>query len=143
MVARQLQEIIGLQDHVVEFKEGQRLFTVQPQLHRIERQHAVDGEMPPDIAQQLDIAELAQPVVIVDHDRVGRAVTERQEAFEHPADRSDVGVDAVIVEQLAAFILARRIADLGGAAAHDDDGLVPGLLQAAQQHDQHEVADME
>ena len=47
------------------------------------------------------------------------------------------------VEQLARFVLAGRIADLGGAAAHQHDRLVPGLLQPAQQHDLDQAADME
>jgi hypothetical protein len=29
----QLHEVVGLQDHVVEFEEGQRLLAVEPQLH--------------------------------------------------------------------------------------------------------------
>ena len=41
----------------------------------------------------------------------------------------------VVVEQLARFVLEARIADLAGAAAHQHDRLVPGLLQPAQQHD--------
>ena len=46
-------------------------------------------------------------------------------------------------EQLAALVLAGRIADLGGAAAHQHDRLVPGLLEPAQHHDLDEAADME
>ena len=33
--------------------------------------------------------------------------------------------------------------DLGGAAAHQNDGTVAGLLQAAQQHDLYETADVQ
>src|SRR3712207_8827755 len=43
--ARQLQEVIGLEDHVVEFQEGERLLPVEPQLHALEAQHPVDREM--------------------------------------------------------------------------------------------------
>ena len=50
---------------------------------------------------------------------------------------------ASVGEQLAALVLARGIADLGRPAAHQHDRLVPGLLQAAQQHDLHQVADVE
>ena len=53
----QLDEIVGLQDHVVEFEERQLLLAVEPQLHRIEGQHAVDGEMPADVAQEIDVVE--------------------------------------------------------------------------------------
>src|SRR5262249_32875547 len=47
----QLHEIVGLQNHVVEFEEGQGLLALEPQLHRIECEHLVDGEVAPDVAQ--------------------------------------------------------------------------------------------
>ena len=47
------------------------------------------------------------------------------------------------VEQLARLVLEARIADLGGAAAHQHDRLVPGLLEPAQHHDLDEAADVE
>ena len=40
-------------------------------------------------------------------------------------------------------ILARRVANLGRAATHQDNRLVAGLLQGAQHHDLDERADME
>ena len=58
VAARQFDVVVGLADHVVEFEEGHRLLAVEPQLDRIEGQHAVDREMPADIAQELDVAEL-------------------------------------------------------------------------------------
>ena len=143
MAQGQLTEIVSLQDHVVEFDKAQRLFPLEPQLDRIERQHAVDREMRPHGAQQIDVAQLAEPLVIIDHDRVGRAIAEGQEPLEDGADRGDVGRDALGREHLAAFVLARGIADLGGPSAHHHDRLVPGLLQAAQHHDLHQAADVE
>jgi len=141
--ARQFQEIIGLEDHVVEFEEGERLLAVQPQLHRIEGQHPVDREMRPDLAQEGDIVERVEPVGIVGHDRVGRAVAEVEKPLEHAADRGDVGGDVLVGEQLAALVAAGRIADLGGAAAHQHDRPVPRLLEPTQHHDLHQGADME
>jgi len=47
------------------------------------------------------------------------------------------------VSILALGVLARWVADLGGAAAHHDDGLVAGLLQAAQEHDLDQAADVQ
>src|SRR5690606_108640 len=38
-----LQEIVGLEDHVVELQEGERLLPLEAQLHRVEAQHAIDG----------------------------------------------------------------------------------------------------
>ena len=54
-----------------------------------------------------------------------------------------VGVDLLVGEQLARLVAARGIADLGGAAAHQGDRLVAGLLPPAQQHDLQQVADMQ
>ena len=68
----QLDEIVGLQDHVVEFEKRQFLLPLEPQLHRIERQHAVDGEVAADVAQEVDIVERVEPVGIVGHDGVCR-----------------------------------------------------------------------
>ena len=51
----QFNEIIALQNHVIEFKEGQRLIAFQAQFDGIHRQHAIDGEMPPDISQKWDV----------------------------------------------------------------------------------------
>ena len=94
----------------------------------------------PDVAQELDVAERVEPVGVVDHHRVGRPVAEGQEPLEHAADAGDVGVDLVVGEQRAALVLAGGIADLGRAAAHQHDRLVPGLLQPAQHHDLHQAA---
>ena len=52
-------------------------------------------------------------------------------------------VDLLRGEKLAALVLARRIADLGCAAAHQDDRLVAGLLEAAQKHDLDQASDVQ
>ena len=50
---------------------------------------------------------------------------------------------AVLGEQLARLVLEAGIADLAGAAAHQHDRLVAGLLEPAQQHDLHQAADVQ
>ena len=54
---RQLEEVVGLQDHVVEFEEGQRLLAVEPRLDALEAQHPVDAEVPADVAQEVEVVE--------------------------------------------------------------------------------------
>ena len=71
-------EIITLQDHVVEFQESHRLFALKPELYRIECQHAVDSEMRSDLLQQFNISKLAKPIMVVDHDCVGRTIAKFQ-----------------------------------------------------------------
>ena len=46
-------------------------------------------------------------------------------------------------EQLAAFVLARRVADHRRAAAHQRDRLAARLLQPVQHHDLDERADVQ
>ncbi len=141
--AVQLAEVVALQDHVVEFEEGQRMLALQPDPHRIEAQHAVDGEMRADVAQQRDVAERAQPVVVVGHDRIGRAVAEAQERIEAAADAGHVGGDLLVGEQLARLVLAGGVADPRGAAAHQHQRPMAVALQQAQDHDLHQAADMQ
>src|SRR3546814_9322307 len=62
----QLQEVVGLEDHVVELQEGQRMLALQAQLHAVEGQHAVDGEVAADVAQEIDVLQAVEPVRIVD-----------------------------------------------------------------------------
>ena len=140
---RQVTEVVPLQDHVVEFEEGHRLFALEAQTNRIEAQHPVDGEMRADLLQHFDVAQTAEPVLIVDHDRIGRAVAEGQQSFEDGPDAGDILVDRGVGQHLAAFIAPGRIADPCRAAAHEDNRLVSGLLQTAQHHDLHEAADMQ
>ncbi len=71
------------------------------------------------------------------------AVAEVEKPVEDPADAGKVPADFGVVEQWARVILARRIADLGGAAAHQYDRPVPASLQKAQQHDRQQAADMQ
>jgi hypothetical protein len=132
--AAQLEEVVGLQDQVVEFEKGQRLIAVEPQLDAVLRQHAVDREMPADIAQQRDVAQFVEPVGVIDHDRVAGPVAELQELGEDPLDPRHVAGDLIVGQQLARFVLARGVADTRRAAAHQHDRLVAGLLKPAQQH---------
>ncbi len=99
--------------------------------------------MPPNITQERHIFELAEPVVIVDQDRVGRAVAEGQEALEDPANAGDVRGDLLVGQKPSALVLACRIPDLGRPAAHEHDRPVPRLLEAAKKHDLDERADVQ
>ena len=99
--------------------------------------------MPADVAQQRDVEQRVEPVGIVGHRGVGRPAAERQVVREALLDLRHVVVDLRGRQELARLVAAGRIADLGGAAAHQRDRLVAGLLPPAQQHDLQQVADME
>ena len=102
-----------------------RLVALEPKPDAVLGQHPVDREMAPDIAQQRDVAQLVEPVGIVDHDGVARAVAEVEEFREDRADACHVAGDLGIVEQRPRLVLAGRIADPRRAAAHQHDRLVP------------------
>jgi hypothetical protein len=129
--------------HVVEFEEGQRLVAIQAHAHRIHGQHAVDREMPPDVAQERDVAQFVEPVGVVDHQRRFLAAREIEEGREIGADPREVFRDGRVGQQFPRFVPARRVADPGRAAAHQRDRLLPGALQPAQHHDLHQAADMQ
>ena len=140
----QLDEVVGLQEHVVELDEGQLLVTVETHPDGIHRQHAVHGKMPADITQKLDVVQPGEPLGIVAHQRVVPSLAEAQEAVEHLADARLVVVDLLDREDLAGFVPAGRVADPRGAPAHQHDrasGARP--LQPVQHHDRNEAADME
>src|SRR3546814_1203630 len=71
---RQFQKVIGLQYHVVELKEAQRLLPVQPQLYCVETQHPVHRKMLADVPQEGDVFQLVQPLGIIDHASLGWAI---------------------------------------------------------------------
>ena len=143
MAPSQFEKVVGLQDHVVEFKKGQRLLAVEPQLDGLECQHPIDREVAADIAQERYVLQRVEPIGIVDEQCVGRAVAEFEETVKSTADTGDIGADLGIVEQLSGFVLARRVTDPRGAATHQHDRPVAGALQPAQHHDLHQRADMQ
>ena len=102
-------EVVGLQHHVIEFDERKFLLAIEPQFHRIERQHAVDREMPADVAQEIDVVERVQPVGIVRHHGVAAmAALEFQELREDRADALEVLVDRFVAQDAPALVLAAR-----------------------------------
>ena len=82
----ELGEVVGLQAHVVEFEESELMLALEPQLDRIHRQHPVDREMPPDLAQEVDVVEPCEPFGVVGHDGVMLAFAEADEMGEGLAD---------------------------------------------------------
>ena len=61
----QVLEVGRLQEHVAEL--GERQAAVEPHLDGVLGEHVRDREVLPDVAQELDQAERAQPVEVVDH----------------------------------------------------------------------------
>src|SRR3546814_15859770 len=75
------------------------------------------------VAQESDIFELVEPFSIIDHHRILRPVAKGEERREGRFDRRHIGGDLLVAEQLPRIVLARGVANLGRAAAHQHDGL--------------------
>ena len=98
--------------------------------------------MAPVLAQELNIAQLIQPLGIVDQKRLARLVAERQEA----AQRARIpAMLAAMVASSSNCRLRPCPTDRRPSSCHrrQGDRAVPGALQPAQQHDAHEVADVQ
>ena len=138
-----LHEIVGLEHHVVELDEAQILLALEPELDRILAQHAVDAEMTAIVAQERNVVQPVEPFGVVRKERVTLALAKSQELREGFPDSRDIGRDRFVIEELAGFILAGRIADLGRAAADQHDRAMAGLLQLPQHHDADEMPHMQ
>ena len=89
----QLQEIVGLQQHVAEFREGDP--SLEAGLHRFLLQHVVHGEMLPNVAHELDRPERPQPLCVVYENRCVAlsGILEPQKALELRANATHILLD--------------------------------------------------
>ena len=135
VVLEQVVEIVGLHNHVVEFKEAQALFHTL--LVALGAEHIIDGEACADLAQKLDIVEVQQPVSVVDHD--GLARPEFDEALHLTLEAFGVVVDILLGQHLAHVGAAGGVADHGRAAADERDRLVARHLQTLHKRQRHKM----
>ena len=136
VVLEHIVEVVALHDHVVELKEGQAL--LHALLVALGTQHIVDGEAGAHIAQQLDIVQVQQPVGIVQHQ--GLALREVDELLHLLLEAGSVVGNVLLGQHLAHIGTAGGVADHGGAAADEGDGLVACHLQALHQGQGHEMS---
>src|SRR5205823_12602746 len=99
-------EVVGLQHHVVELEERQRLLALEPEPHAVETQHAVHREMPAVFAQKWNVMQTVEPISVVRHDGAGGAVAEAEEAVEDSANAGLVTLALGLGQQLARLVLA-------------------------------------
>ena len=96
-----------------------------------------------NVAQEIDVIELVQPVGIIRHNGIAAGVFKLEEFGKDRADADQIVVDVVFGQNPAALVLAGRVADPRRAAAHQGDRPVAGLLQPVQHHDRQQRADMQ
>jgi hypothetical protein len=99
--------------------------------------HLVDREVLADVAQEVDQAELPQPVEVVD-DPHGRAFAGLEESRQLRRELPRVRAHLLGVEQLPLAGLAGRIADHPGGAPHQRDDLVAVTAQVRHRHERHQ-----
>ena len=132
-------KVIGLHDHVVELQEGQPL--LHALLVALSPQHIVDREAGAHVPQEVDVVELEQPVGVVHHD--GLALAKVNEPLHLLLKAVAVVLDGLGRHHGAHIRAPGGVADVAGAAAHQDHRPVPCHLQALHQAQGHEVAHME
>ena len=96
-----------------------------------------------DVAQEIDEPLLDQPLGVVHHLRRRGAGIEVEETLHLIALPLQVFPDLLTGEERALAALAARVADQPRAAAHQDDGLVPVELEMPEQHQRHQVAELQ
>ena len=126
-----VQEIVGLQQLVVEFDEGQTLFHAH--FIGLGGQHAIDAEVAADVAQEAHIVQLQEPVGVVEDQ--GSLAVEIQVAVELGLDRDAEAADGLLGEDRPHLGLSAGVADHGRARADEGDGPVPGPAQVGHGHD--------
>ena len=139
VVLKELQEVVALHQHVVELQEGQA--ALQTLLVALGRQHAVDGKQRADIADEIDIAQAAQPVGVVDDQRL--VVAKLDKAGQLRLDAGDVVIDGFHGHHLAHIGFAAGVANHGRCTAHQGDGLVARALHVRHGDDGDEVAEVQ
>ena len=135
----QLQKIIGLHNHVVEFQESQAL--LHTVLVALSRQHAVDGEMRSDISQQLNIIQLSQPVAVVDNQRLVIAEIDKPR---HLLLEAVAVVLNILIRQHPAHIgTAGRVTYSTCAATHQADRTMTCPLHVRHYHQPQKMPHMQ
>ena len=136
----QVPEVGRLQQHVAEL--GERQPAAQPRLDGVLREHVRDREVLPDVAQELQHRQLAEPVEVVDHDG-GIRPLEREEALQLRPDPGQVRLERRAIQQVPLGRGARGVADHPRAATDKHDRPSAALLEMDERRDRHEVADVE
>ena len=142
----QVEVVVCLEQHVAELGVGDALVgTLEARLDGLLGSHLVDGEVLAHLAQELDQAERAKPLGVVEQKSLScsgrrREVQEAPELAPYPLEVCL----KLLARQKGAFVrLATGIADETGAPAGEKYRAVAGHLEAAQGENTEEMADME
>ena len=136
VVLEHIVEVIALHDHIVELQEAQTL--LHALLVALGAEHIVHREARAHLSQQVHIVQLQQPVSVVEHD--GLTLSEVDKPLHLAFEALGVVVDVLLGEHLPHIRTAGGVADHGGAASDQGDGLVTSHLQTLHQGQSHEMS---
>ena len=139
VILMQLPEVIGLHNHVVEFKEGQALFPTF--FEAFSGEHAVYRKMHAYLSEQAYIVQVEQPISVVGNN--GLALAKVDEAAHLLFEAGNIVLNELGSEHLAHFVLAAGVANHAGTAAQKHDGAMACLLHMAHHHQSNKVTHMQ
>ena len=119
IAAIELNKVIGLQQHVVELQEGQRLLPLESQPHALKGEHPVDGEVRPILSQKLHVAETTEPIIVVHQLRICWAISKLQElcsTVENIAVQSGIGSDIISSRHYHQYVLSKFASEVARSA---------------------------
>ena len=131
-------KVVALDELVAEFGIANAAFLTA--LHRILCQHVVDGDVLAHVPNEVQKAEVFEPIVVVDNSSTLGAV-KVEELHELGLLARQVLLQCFRVEQLAFGRLEGGIAHHAGRSAYQSVGLVARTLEVHEHHDLHQVAD--
>ena len=135
-----MEKIVGLQQRVAELGEADPAFHAE--LHAVLRHHGVDRKVFPNVAQEIEHADGPHPVGVVEQQGRVHLRVEIEQPPELALDAGNVGLKRIGGKQVALGRLAARVADHAGRATRDCDGPVSRQLEAAQEQQPDEMAEV-
>ncbi len=140
----EVEKIVGLEQRVGKLGEADARLGFHPRLHAVLGHHGVDGKMLADVAQEIEHADRAHPVGVVEEEGlIFQPGSEVEQLPELVLDALDIGLENIGREEIALGRLAARVADHAGGAARDGDGSMARELEPAQDEQADQVAEVE
>ena len=140
LVLPEVVKIIPLDQLVTELRERHARF--QTLFDAVFRGHVVDGDVFANVADEIEEAEILEPVGVVDH-TCGVGSVEVQELLELGFLTGEVVLNALHIEQLALGGLAAGVAHHARRSSNQCNGVVAAPLPMHQHHHRDEVADVQ
>ena len=139
----QFGKIVALQQGIGKFgKRNAHIIALDALLHRFFRQHCIHGKMLADVAQKIQAAHAAEPIVIIGHNR-GIIALEAQKRRQLAANAVHPLLHGFQSIQAALGRLEARVANHAGGTAHQRHRRVAGQLEAAQGQHRQQMADVQ